>query len=55
LIGEGKLESYLFDNPPLETSHHKAKIGLNEAKKYLLRASGGEDGDAQKAAESQKV
>ncbi|XP_059483744.1 tetratricopeptide repeat protein 7B [Neocloeon triangulifer] len=46
LIGEGKLESYLLDNPPLETSHHKAKIGLNDAKKYLVRAAGAEDANS---------
>jgi hypothetical protein len=53
LIGEGRLESYLYENPPLETSHHRAKIGLSEAKKHLLRAAGGENGE--KTAESHKV
>jgi hypothetical protein len=53
LIGEGKLESYLYENPPLETSHHRAKIGLSEAKKHLLRAAGGENGE--KTAECHKV
>ncbi|XP_065345687.1 tetratricopeptide repeat protein 7B isoform X1 [Cloeon dipterum] len=52
LIGEGKLESYLLDNPPVEASHHKAKMGLHDAKKYLVKAAGAEDGNS---TESQKA
>ncbi|KAL1509001.1 hypothetical protein ABEB36_003810 [Hypothenemus hampei] len=35
LIGEGKLENYLEETPPLEQNIHRAKIGLIEAKRYL--------------------
>ncbi|XP_068086274.1 tetratricopeptide repeat protein 7B isoform X4 [Anabrus simplex] len=36
LIGEGKLESYLEENPPVEANIFKARTGLAEAKGYLL-------------------
>lgn len=35
LIGEGKLENYLEEYPPIESNIHKAKSGLTEAKRYL--------------------
>ncbi|XP_030746939.1 tetratricopeptide repeat protein 7B-like [Sitophilus oryzae] len=35
LIGEGKLESYLEEWPPIELNIHRAKKGLIEAKAYL--------------------
>lgn len=35
LIGEGKLENYLEENPPLESNISKAKIALIDAKRYL--------------------
>lgn len=35
LIGEGKLESYLEENPPVETNFLKAKSALVDAKKLL--------------------
>ncbi|XP_076251037.1 tetratricopeptide repeat domain 7 [Rhynchophorus ferrugineus] len=35
LIGEGKLESFLEECPPIEQNIHRAKIGLIEAKRYL--------------------
>lgn len=40
LIGEGKLESYLEENPPTEANISKAKTGLAEARKYLLMCIG---------------
>ena len=43
LIGEGKLESYLEENPPIESNFAKAKTGLHEAKQSLLLVTG-EDG-----------
>ena len=43
LIGEGKLESYLEENPPVETNFGKAKIGLSDAKRLLISVCG-EDG-----------
>lgn len=42
LIGEGKLESYLDENPPIEANIHKAKLGLIDAKRYLNLATGEE-------------
>lgn len=35
LIGEGKLESYLEEYPPIEVNINKAKIALIDAKRYL--------------------
>lgn len=43
LIGEGKLESYLEENPPIEINFFKAKSGLHDAKQALLSVTG-EDG-----------
>lgn len=40
LIGEGKLESYLEENPPIELNFTKAKHGLNDAKTYLNMVTG---------------
>lgn len=42
LIGEGKLESYLEEHPPLETNVNQAKLGLLEAKRYLQHVTGEE-------------
>lgn len=39
LIGEGKLEQYLEQYPPIEANTHKAKLGLIESKKYLQLAA----------------
>lgn len=36
LIGEGKLESYLEEFPPIDANINKARTGLTEAKRYLL-------------------
>ncbi|XP_071524615.1 tetratricopeptide repeat protein 7B isoform X2 [Panulirus ornatus] len=40
LIGEGKLESYLEENPPTESNIPRAKTGLAEARRYLLMCIG---------------
>ncbi|XP_014284960.1 tetratricopeptide repeat protein 7B isoform X1 [Halyomorpha halys] len=40
LLGEGKLEIFLEEYPPLESNISKAKAGLIEAKKSLLIAAG---------------
>lgn len=42
LIGEGKLESYLEEHPPIETNFQKAKLGLLEAKIQLSNVIGDE-------------
>lgn len=42
LIGEGKLESYLEENPPIELNFSKAKVGLSEAKRSLVSVAGDE-------------
>lgn len=42
LIGEGKLESFLEENPPIEANFTKAKAGLNDAKRLLISVSGDE-------------
>lgn len=39
LIGEGKLEQYLEQYPPIEANIHRAKLGLIESKKYLQLAA----------------
>lgn len=39
LIGEGRLESYLEENPPVDVNINRAKLGLIEAKRYLQQAS----------------
>lgn len=36
LIGEGKLESFLEEFPPIDANISKARTGLTEAKRYLL-------------------
>ena len=43
LIGEGKLESYLEQNPPVESNFGRAKAGLSDASR-LLTSVCGEDG-----------
>ncbi|XP_060524165.1 tetratricopeptide repeat protein 7B [Cylas formicarius] len=35
LIGEGKLENFLEEWPPIEQNVHRAKLGLIEAKRFL--------------------
>lgn len=35
LVGEGKLESYLEENPPIESNFTKAKVGLQDSRHYL--------------------
>lgn len=40
LIGEGKLESFLEENPPIEANFSKAKTGLIDAKNYLNLVTG---------------
>lgn len=40
LIGEGKLESFLEENPPIEVNFAKAKTGLQDARNYLNLVTG---------------
>lgn len=40
LIGEGKLESFLEENAPIEVNFGKAKNGLQDAKHYLNLVTG---------------
>ncbi|XP_076056869.1 tetratricopeptide repeat domain 7 isoform X2 [Oratosquilla oratoria] len=40
LIGEGKLELYLEENPPTEANIPKAKNGLSDARHHLLNCTG---------------
>lgn len=40
LVGEGKLESYLEEHPPIESNFTKAKSGLQDAKNYLTLVTG---------------
>lgn len=40
LIGEGKLESFLEENPPIEVNFTKAKSGLQDARNYLNLVTG---------------
>lgn len=40
LVGEGKLESYLEENPPIESNYSKARIGLAESRTYLNMVTG---------------
>lgn len=40
LIGEGKLESYLEDHPPIEANFSDAKAGLVDARNYLSLVTG---------------
>lgn len=40
LIGEGKLECFLEDNPPIEANFAKAKAGLGDATNYLNLVTG---------------
>uniref|UniRef100_A0A336KEE6 CSON015492 protein n=1 Tax=Culicoides sonorensis TaxID=179676 RepID=A0A336KEE6_CULSO len=42
LIGEGKLESYLEENPPTEENFFKARTALHDAKQALLSVTGDE-------------
>lgn len=35
LVGEGKLESYLEENPPIESNFTKAKAGLQDSRHFL--------------------
>lgn len=42
LIGEGKLEKYLDENPPIEVNHGRAKLGLADPKQLLLSVTGPE-------------
>lgn len=42
LIGEGRLECYLQENPPIEANFARAKIGLVEAKQALQQVTGDE-------------
>lgn len=39
LCGEGRLESFLEQTPPIEANQAKAKAGLMETKRYLLQAA----------------
>lgn len=39
LIGEGKLECYLAENPPIEVNFARAKIGLIESKQALQQVT----------------
>nr|CAD7197846.1 unnamed protein product [Timema douglasi] len=39
LIGEGKLELYLEEFPPIDVNINKARTGLAEAKRYLLTSA----------------
>lgn len=39
LIGEGKLECYLGENPPVEANFARAKIGLIEARQSLQQVT----------------
>lgn len=43
LIGEGKLENFLEECPPVEININKAKLGLIDAKRHLNLVIG-EDG-----------
>lgn len=40
LIGEGKLESYFEEHPPIEANFAEARIGLADAKTYLSLVTG---------------
>lgn len=39
LLGEGKLESFLEDYPPIDINISRARSGLNEARKHLLNST----------------
>lgn len=39
LLGEGKLETFLEEWPPLESNVNKARSGLGESKRCLLNAA----------------
>ncbi|KAK5650974.1 hypothetical protein RI129_002003 [Pyrocoelia pectoralis] len=52
LIGEGKLEKYLEEWPPIEANIHRAKIGLMEAKQFLELACSSEGNKADVALDS---
>lgn len=40
LVGEGKLESYLEEHPPIESNHSQARIGLVESRAFLNTVTG---------------
>lgn len=40
MIGEARLESYLEENPPIESNFGKAKSGLNDARRSLNHVTG---------------
>lgn len=42
LIGEGKLENFLEETPPIELNYVKAKASLSEARRYLEMVTGDE-------------
>lgn len=42
LIGEGKLESYLEENPPIEANFGRSKVGLAESRRLLTSVCGEE-------------
>ncbi|KAF7408227.1 hypothetical protein HZH68_003074 [Vespula germanica] len=46
LCGEGRLESFLEQTPPIDSNITKAKSGLLEAKRYLLLAANEKDKQA---------
>lgn len=39
LLGEGKMELFFEESPPIDGNVSKAKHGLIEAKKYLMHAT----------------
>lgn len=39
LLGEGKLESYLEENPSIDSNVARARNSLNDAKNHLLNAT----------------
>lgn len=43
LCGEGRLEGFLEQTPPLDVNINKAKSGLAETRKYLLLAANEKD------------
>lgn len=43
LSGEGRLESFLEQSPPIDANISKAKTGLIEAKKNLVLAANDKD------------
>lgn len=43
LCGEGRLESFLEQTPPIDTNIGKARNGLQETRKYLILAANEKD------------